>query len=39
MVEEVTVVAYDEHGVFEVAEVLFQPFYGLEVEVVGGLVK
>ena len=38
-VEEVTVVAHHEHGVFEVAEVFLQPGHGLHVEVVGGLIE
>ena len=38
-VEEVTVVAYDEYRVLELAEVLLQPLYGVEVEVVGRLVE
>ena len=39
LVEEVAVVAHDQHRVLEVAEVLLQPFHGFEVKVVGRLVE
>ena len=39
LVEEVTVVRNDEHGVFEVAEIVFEPFHRFEVKVVGWLVE
>ena len=38
-VQEVTVVAHHQYGVLELAQVLFQPLYSLQVKVVGGLVK
>ena len=38
-VEEVTVVAHHEHGLFHVAEIFLQPHHGVEVEVVGRLVE
>ena len=34
-----TVVAHNEYGLLDVAEVVLQPFYGLQVEVVGRLVE
>ena len=39
LVEEVAVVRNNEHGVFEVAEIVFEPFHRFEVKVVGRLVE
>ena len=39
LVEEVTVVRNNEHGVFEVAEIIFKPFHSFEVKVIGRLVE
>ena len=39
LVKEVAVVRNNQHGVFEVAEVVFEPFDGFEVKVVGRLVE
>ena len=38
-VEEVTVVAHHQHGVFKFREIVFEPCHGVEVEVVGRLVE
>ena len=38
-VEEVTVVADNQHGVFEVRQIVFKPHDGFKVEVVGRLVQ
>ena len=39
LVEEVAVVAHHKHRVLKVAEIVFQPFHGFEVEVVGRFVE
>ena len=38
-VEEVTVVAYHQHRMLKVGEVLFQPSHGLHIQVIGRLVQ
>ena len=38
-IEEVTVVAHYEHGMFEVCQEVLQPFHSVEVEVVGRFVE
>jgi hypothetical protein len=38
-IEEVTVVAHNQHGMFEVGEILLQPGNGLHIQVIGRLVE
>ena len=38
-VEEVTVVAHNKHGMFEVGEILLQPGHGIHIQVIGRLVE
>ena len=38
-IEKMSVVRYHQHGLLYVAQVVFEPLHGVEVEVVGGLIE
>ena len=38
-IEEVTVVAYYQNGMFKIGKILFQPSYSVHIQVIGRLVQ